>query len=268
MNYKSVFTINQTVTVRRASEWLAQSAETVRPLWSPFWNEGEISVLFSETNVGKSILATQIANDVARGLNSITGQSAPGKKTVYFDYELSEEQFRQRYGGAQFSDNFYRGVPYDDSIAFLGLESAYSDVVNAMEGGAQVLVIDNITYLTASINDANTVLELMKKLKAKVKQYGCSLLLITHTPKRSQKNIITRADAAGSSYLLNFCDSAFAMGRSYLRPELRYLKQIKNRVGEFSYTEKNVLVGIFDVVDGILQFLPICEQSEYAHLEK
>ena len=68
MNYKSVFTINQTVTVRRANEWLALSAETVRPLWSPFWNEGEISVLFSETNVGKSVLATQIANDVARGL--------------------------------------------------------------------------------------------------------------------------------------------------------------------------------------------------------
>lgn len=42
MNYKSVFTINQTVTVRRANEWLALSAETVRPLWSPFWNEGEI----------------------------------------------------------------------------------------------------------------------------------------------------------------------------------------------------------------------------------
>ena len=46
-----------------------------------------------------------------------------------------------------------------------------------------------------------------------------------------------------------------------------YIKQIKNRVGEFTYTEKNVLVGVFQVVDGMLQFFPVVEQSEYVHLE-
>lgn len=268
MNYKSVFTINQTVQIQTANDCLRCGNETVRPLWSPFWNESEICVLFSETNVGKSILATQIANDIARGINSLTSQETRPRKVVYFDYELSEEQFRNRYLGATFSDNFFRGVPFDDSIAFLSMESAYNDIITAMENGAEAIIVDNITYLTGSINDAETVLDLMKRLKAKVKEYGISLLLITHTPKRSQKNIITRADAAGSSYLLNFCDSSFAIGRSYLRSELRYLKQIKNRVGEFTYTEKNVLVGLFDETDNILQFKPLVEQSEYLHLEK
>lgn len=268
MDYRSVFTINQTVQIQPANLWLSKSEKQVAPLWSPFWNEGEISILFSETNVGKSILATQIANDISRGVNSITGEETEPKKVVYFDYELSEEQFRERYNGAVFSENFFRGAPFDDSIAFLSIESAYSDIVSAIEAGAEVIIVDNITYLTSSINDASVVLSLMKRLKAKVKQFGVSMMLITHTPKRSQKEIITRADAAGSSYLINFCDSAFAMGRSYLRADLRYLKQIKNRVGNFTFTEKNVLVGTFSIIDNILQFKPLVEQSEYVHLEK
>lgn len=267
MDYKSVFTFSQTVNIQRAGDVLTESVETVSPLWSPFWNEREISVLFSETNVGKSILATQIANDIARGCNSITGLKTPGHKVVYFDYELSGLQFRDRYRGARFSGNFYRGEPYDDSIEYLNMASAYNDMVNAMEDGAEAIILDNITYLTASINDAGTVLELMKQLKAKVRQYGTSLLLLTHTPKRSPRQIITRADAAGSAYLLNFCDSAFAIGRSYMQSNYRYLKQIKNRVGEFTYTEGNVLVGVFDRIDGMLQFVPVVEQSEYLHLE-
>lgn len=267
MDYKSVFTINQTVLVEKASDLLNSSRTKVEPLWSPFWHKGEISVLFSETNVGKSILATQIANDIATGVNSINGEETEPQRVVYFDYELSDEQFRDRYEGAVFNDNFYRAAPFDDSIEFLSLESAYNDIVNVIEDGYKVVIVDNITYLTSSINDASTMLDLLKRLKAKVKQYGVSMLLITHTPKRSQKEILTRADAAGSSYLLNFCDSAFAMGRSYLRSNYRYVKQIKNRVGEFTYTEDNVLVGVFKVVDTILQFFPIVEQSEYLHLE-
>lgn len=268
MKYKSVFTYNQTVECRRANEILRASKEVVRPLWSPFWNDKEISVLFSETNVGKSILATQIANDIARGVNSINGQTTRMRKVVYFDYELSDLQFRDRYKGSHFSSKFYRATPFDDSIEFLGMETAYNDIVNAIENGAEVVIVDNITYLTSSINDASVMLDLLKRLKAKVRQYGVSMLLITHTPKRSQRDIITRADAAGSSYLINFCDSAFTIGRSYLRPEYRYIKQIKNRVGRFTYTEENVLVGVFDKIDGILQFRPVIEQSEYLHLEQ
>ena len=267
-SYKSVFLNNQTVEMMTANNFLRRGDKAVKPLWSPFWNEGEISVFFSETNVGKSILATQIANDIARGINSITGASVRRRKVVYFDYELSNAQFRDRYEGARFNNRFYRAAPYDDSIEFLAIESAYNDIVNALCDGAEAIIVDNITYLTSSINDASTVLDLLKRLKAKIRQYGASMLLITHTPKRSQREIITRADAAGSSYLLNFCDSAFTIGRSYLRPEYRYLKQIKNRVGEFTYTERNVLVGVFDKIDGLLQFRPVVEQREYLHLEK
>lgn len=34
-------------------------------LWHEFWNEGELCCLFADSNAGKSILAVQIARDVA-----------------------------------------------------------------------------------------------------------------------------------------------------------------------------------------------------------
>ena len=39
---------------------------TPRALWDSFWYEGELSCLFADSNVGKSILAVQIADRIAR----------------------------------------------------------------------------------------------------------------------------------------------------------------------------------------------------------
>ena len=55
---------------------------TPRALWDSFWYEGELSCLFADSNVGKSILAVQIADRIARTDN-----------VLYLDFELSEKQF-------------------------------------------------------------------------------------------------------------------------------------------------------------------------------
>ena len=56
------------------------------PLWKTLWYEGEICCLFGDTGTGKSILAVQIAKEIAEK-----------KKILYFDFELSEKQFEMRY---------------------------------------------------------------------------------------------------------------------------------------------------------------------------
>lgn len=239
-----------------------------RPLWSPFWNEGEVGVLFSETNVGKSILAVQIANDITNGISSVNGNLVKRQKVLYFDYELSDKQFKRRYSTAKFDKNFYRASPRLEGIEMLDIENAIYDIIRAMEVGYKAIIVDNITFLSNSIKDASNALSLMKTLKANAAQYACSLLLIAHTPKRMQNRPITKADIAGSSNILNFADSAFAMGKSYLDPTLRYIKQIKVRENEFAYDTENVLIGRFSDNGGLLHFEPIIEQSEYLHLEK
>ena len=59
---------------------------TPRALWDSFWYEGELSCLFADSNVGKSILAVQIADRIART-----------DDVLYLDFELSEKQFQLRY---------------------------------------------------------------------------------------------------------------------------------------------------------------------------
>lgn len=49
---------------------------TPRALWDSFWYEGELSCLFADSNVGKSILAVQIADRIARTDN-----------VMYLDFE-------------------------------------------------------------------------------------------------------------------------------------------------------------------------------------
>ena len=53
---------------------------TPRALWDSFWYEGELSCLFADSNVGKSIFAVQIADRIARTDN-----------VLYLDFELSEK---------------------------------------------------------------------------------------------------------------------------------------------------------------------------------
>lgn len=75
---------------------------TPRALWNSFGYEGELSCVFADSNVGKSILAVQIADRIARTDN-----------VLYLDLELSEKQFQLRYTGEHgklytFPDRLYR----------------------------------------------------------------------------------------------------------------------------------------------------------------
>lgn len=267
-DYDSVFNRCLTVEIAPAADIISKPIERAAPLWAPFWYEGEISVLFSETNVGKSIVSVQIAHDISRGHCSVTDTAMEAQKVLYFDYELSERQFKSRYGGACFGAGFYRAAPRQEHLGELDIDKAFNDIIKAMRSGYKAIIVDNITFLSDAIKDASHSLRMMKTLKANTARYGCSLLLIAHTPKRAQNRIITKADISGSSNILNFADSAFALGRSYLDPAFRYLKQIKVRENTFEYTEDAVLVGIFDKTDGFLQFKPVAVQSEYLHIEK
>ena len=63
---------------------IGATMEDTQPLYKELWYENEICVLFAESNVGKSILAMQIGEHIARN----------GKNVVYLDYELSINSIR------------------------------------------------------------------------------------------------------------------------------------------------------------------------------
>lgn len=55
-------------------------------LYLELWYEGKVCCLFADSNLGKSIFAVQMADEIARTRN-----------VLYVDCELSDKQFQLRY---------------------------------------------------------------------------------------------------------------------------------------------------------------------------
>jgi RecA-family ATPase len=103
--------------VRTANKWLEQASSRPIPrmLFGKFWYEGELCILFADSNLGKSILAVQIGNAINRGTSiDPFGFEAEAQPVLYFDFELTDKQFEARYSvdfddHYQYRDDFYRG---------------------------------------------------------------------------------------------------------------------------------------------------------------
>ncbi|MEO7674445.1 MAG: AAA family ATPase, partial [Pyrinomonadaceae bacterium] len=70
-------------------------------LFGPFWLRNELAIMFSAAGVGKSLLATQIAEHVARGFLmepfAIDAEICRPERVLYLDFELNREQLVSRY---------------------------------------------------------------------------------------------------------------------------------------------------------------------------
>ena len=267
-------------TVKTASRWIEQAKTRPIPqmLFGEFWFEGELCILFADTNLGKSILAVQISNSISRG-EQIRGfkLETPKQPILYFDFELSDKQFENRYSikfeqHYSFDNNFIRVEINPDAI--IPETQTFEDYLNyslersIAETGAKVLIIDNLTYLKNETEKAKDALPLMKHLKALKNKYGLSILALAHTPKRDLSKPITRNDLQGSKMLINFCDSSFSIGESHSDKNLRYLKQIKQRNTEQIYDAENVCVCQIDKPLNFLLFEFVNFGKEWEHLKQ
>ena len=239
--------------VKSANRWIEEAMNRPIPkmLFSEFWHESELCILFADTNLGKSILAVQIANSISKGI-PIRGfkLEAVKQQVLYFDFELSDKQFEVRYSENytnhyRFNDNFQRveinsdvelpsGVSFEEFLN-QSLEKAI------VETGARILIVDNLTFLGNDNEKAKDALPLMKHLKALKKHHDLSILVLAHTPKRDSSKPISRNDIQGSKMLINFADSCFAIGESQKDKSIRYLKQIKQRNSEQVYDAENII---------------------------
>lgn len=237
---------------------------TPRALWNSFGYEGELSCVFADSNVGKSILAVQIADRIARTDN-----------VLYLDLELSEKQFQLRYTGEHgklytFPDRLYRVSLDSNSLLEDNFEEAIIGGMEqmALQTGCKIFIVDNLTYLCCAMEKGDAAGRLMIQLNNLKKKYGLSVLVLAHTPKRSLDCPITSNDLAGSKRLYNFFDSVFAIGKSAQDGGLRYVKQLKVRYGTFSHDADNVIIYEIEKMDAFLQFVFRGYSTEKEHLKK
>jgi archaellum biogenesis ATPase FlaH len=258
-------------TVCTGNRWmdLGQRQPVAKMLFGEFWHQGELCILFADTNTGKSVLAVQLGDAIAaaRAVGKFSRQAAAAN-VLYIDFELSTTQFYQRYSHPQgnyvFAEKFCRAefneanhnygnfIPGDcseDDFLIAGLEQKIN-LVNAT-----VLIIDNISCLRGGTENAAVAIRLMKNLKSLKAQYKLSILVLAHTPKRrNPARPIGTDDLHGSKLLINFADSAFAIGRSNTDNNLCYLKQIKQRNTRQVYGDDNVCLCRIEKHLNFLQF--------------
>jgi hypothetical protein len=255
----------------------AKSKPIPKMLCGEFWHEGELCILFADTNLGKSILAVQIANLISKGQSdNVFKVEAVKQKVLYFDFELSPKQFEKRYSENYknhyvWDSNLFRIEINPDCTAVIDFEGTlYSEIAKAViEQEAKILIVDNITYLKGQSTDtAKEALPLMNMLNGLKKKYGLSILVLAHTPKINQSLPITVNHLAGSKQLSNFADSIFAIGLSNRGAQMRYIKQIKARATEKIYDSDNVIVCEIDKPGNFLGFNFIAFDNERTHLKE
>lgn len=257
---------------------LAKAEPIPQMLFGEFWHQGELCILFSDSNAGKSILAVQIANSISTG-KSIEpfGLDVPGQPVLYCDFELSPKQLEARYTENYtqhyvFENNLYRADLNPEGEAPSGF-AEYEEYLNTgiesaiISTGARVVIFDNITYIGNENEQAKFALPLMKYLKALKVKHNLSILALAHTPKRDKSKPITSTDLQGSRMLMNFCDSSFAIGSSTQHADRRYLKQVKQRNTKQVYGEDAVCLFDISKPHNFLQYTFAGFGNENVHLK-
>lgn len=292
VDQKTYHPVARVTEMTSGNEWIERirGISEQRCLFGQLWYEGEICILFADTNVGKSILAVQIADMISKGSDAdgLLEGLAPeteAQPVIYADFEMSLAQFARRYSSGdgenreyhEFAKGFSRielsyGNMSDDAEIFAGKDFAdliISDLENRVEQtGAKVLIVDNITFLASGTETAADAQPLMKKLIMLKKRHGLSMLVLAHTPKRDQSKPLTVNDIQGSKSLINFADSAFAIGKSRQGDDVRYIKQIKQRNTGVIHGSGNVIVCRMAKVASMLGLMTEGYGRECEHLSE
>lgn len=265
--------------VKSQNDWLKEAS--TKPLQKMLFGsliiEGETTFLYGQTNTGKSILANQIGNYIASKNRfdfshyGIVCEVDP-VPVLMIDFEMNDRQLFRRYsnisesgsieGIYQFSEQFYRAEPRSPEP---------TKIINQIEEliirySPRLLIIDNITWIATQLEKSDHAAAFMQKLHKIKNRYGVTLLIIAHTPKRDQTQVLTINDLAGSAKIGYFIDSAFAIGHSAKDKSCRYIKQTKTRYDEIVFDTENVLECTVEKNSSNLQFVFNDCGNEFAHL--
>lgn len=205
--------------LRPANDWMKEGGDgRATMLFGELWMSGELCVMFGEAGVGKSVLAVQIADAIARGRALPPfGMDARAQKVIYVDLEKTASQFSQRYTETEakgsgrrrytFSKRFHRMAPKN------GGEVRVRDIELRVEkSGAKVLIIDNLPHMLRGglSREAAAVMRDLRRLRS---AYGLSILVLANAVRSTTRRGIAAADMAWAAALAALADNIFAIGR-------------------------------------------------------
>ena len=228
-----------------------RSMQTAAPparLFGDLWREGETALLFGGSGAGKSILAVQLAEAIARGPRNADKRR---RRVIYIDLERTLDQFLHRYSFESHVHRFsprFRRARFDD---YLDVPEKYSRDVyryfRSQVGGiitsrkADAVIIDSAEHLVPSLSRNAAGVRLLKQLKFHAMN-GVAVLLVAHARTRRTDRPLTVDDILGGAEIADVADSVFAIGRSTMGEDIRYLKHLKSSTSQIRLDENRVAV--------------------------
>jgi hypothetical protein len=249
-------------TLRRANDVLREATgpRESELLFDEFWREGDLSIMFGAAGVGKSVLAMQIADAIARG-RPIDGFRMPTRRrsVLYIDLGLRDEQFRARYSyesdGSKkirtysFAKGLYRECPVNPDDICGTIRNAVTN------SGVKAVIVDSLTALKQTYQGTTETLELLKRLRQLCEELGVSILVLTDCQDARGASLVSERDLGRSRILCNLADSVFAIGRNPNSRRGAFLIQTRSRSGPVVWTTDNApLCHIKKFEDGLLGF--------------
>lgn len=260
----------KTMPIVNAFDEIKDTINNQKNIFGDLLTEGDLTILFGRSNVGKSFLSYQIAEAVASGKNVLNvldnigiknygetkylnlNNETPAQKVLYVDFEATIEKDYIRYSTResklegnsvkpyQFSQNFISAFPDRLTVAdnLLFIDAIELEVIKS---GAKVLIIDNMSAISQDNEKSGNTAKLMNKVKDLQRRHKLTVLLMAHTPKIVQGEAIIANNLAGSSNLYNLADSVMAINMTTMADDVRYIKQLKSRYNEIQYHKDNVV---------------------------
>lgn len=233
-----------------------------RQLLGPLIHEEETTFIFADTNQGKTTLSLNIAEAIATGQALKTGEGielenqTEAQKVAYFDFEQSRHQILDRTDhislGAK-KNIFLKQLKRSEQIE-PDPEKAFTDIASeAKKEGAKVIFIDNMSSLSADLEEAKKAVPFMQSLQRLSRDEGFTVIIILHTPKLSANQIFTTNHISGSKKLSTFADAIIGISEQNNSTGGKYIKQIKSRSSDKIYGRGSVLCSKIEKVDGVLR---------------
>lgn len=210
------------------------------PLMGDFFYSGDIAVLFSITNNGKTMMGLQIAKDLAEGTTSLIVPDSPQPKkqnVLYYNFEMREEQLHKRY----FSHDPHATYPenleiYDCKSAITTVNKLLDDIAVRAESFTTdtTIFIDTIKDVCPVIyaKEANQVIASLRTIIENAKSMNgvrLTVVLLGQANKKKPWDPLELDDLSGSFNFAGLADSVFAIGNTHMGKKIRMLKMLKGR---------------------------------------
>lgn len=211
--------------------------------------EPGIGLLLGKSNVGKSICAVQIGNNISSGTKVFELLSTTKNRVMIIDCEMTDRQIANRYQYSdgefyQFSNDFYRSKLNVNILEKNFLQKLIDSIKESIFSyEIKFLIIDNLMSIIYDLNKPSLVLDFFVNIKRLQEDTFISILLIGHPRKGIElSEKMDLEDVYGSSYIGNFLDYAIGLRKSKLNSSEILLKLLKTRMDVNNFNEDNIIV--------------------------